>query len=532
MSNEIDTPGPGDPERERQSSPEEAVPEPLFEPTTDPTEPSLVSGWQPYHPAGWTPQGGGSAPGDGGAALQGAGPAEGPPPQAAAPPSWPGAQPPWQPAQSPGWGSWPPPPSSAPPPDRPPEYGAPGGTGGGPPYWSGEPGPTPPDGDRPSRRLGHRLLIGGLVVVVVAAAVATGWYFGRSPRSTKPETASQTIPTSASGPAPGTGAKINVAAIAAKVDPAVVDITSVMPTLGDEAAGTGMILTSDGEVLTNNHVVEEATHITARVDGKGRTYQVRVLGADKTQDVALVQLEGASGLPTVLPGNSATVQVGDSVVAIGNALDLPGAPTVTEGIISALHRSISASDAGSGATENLSGLLQTDAPINPGNSGGPLVNADGQVIGMDTAAANGSSTQSATDVGFAIPIDEALHIARQIQEGRGSSLVTINRGGFVGVVVLSVSTAQQEAALGGLPQPATNSGAYVAQVLQGTPAAHSGLVAGDVITGVDGHSVSDPGELGSLLMRYQPGQSVTVSWVNLAGAKQSVSVRLIPRPVD
>jgi S1-C subfamily serine protease len=393
--------------------------------------------------------------------------------------------------------------------------------------------PASGSGDSPRRT--RRVLVGALGAVVLLAAIGGGVLIGKSSTPTKAQTtATQPIPSPSKSGSPGTNAKINVAAIAAKVDPAVVDITSIISSTGEEAAGTGMILTSNGEVLTNNHVVAGGTSITAQIDGKGATYKVRVLGTDTKQDVALVQLEGVSGLPTVSIGNSSNLQVGDPVVAIGNALDLKGPPTVTQGIVSALGRSISASDAGSGVTENLSGLIQTDAPINPGNSGGPLVNASGQVIGMDTAAASGSSTQSATNIGFAIPINEAIAIAQQIQQGKGSSMVTINNKGFIGVEVITI--AQAEAAPTGVfgeqyPTPGTNKGAYVAGLLQGTPAVQSGLKEGDVITAVNGTAIATPAALGAILSKDKPGQSVRVTWIDPSGAKHTASIALAARPV-
>jgi S1-C subfamily serine protease len=368
--------------------------------------------------------------------------------------------------------------------------------------------------------------------VLLVAAVSVGVELGRSVDRTKAQpTASQAIPSPSKTSSPGSSSKINVAAVAARVDPAVVDITSVVPSAGEEFAGTGMILTSNGEVLTNNHVIANGTRITAQIDGKGKQYTARVLGADPTLDVALVQLVGASGLPTVAVGNSSNVHVGDQVVAIGNALDLKGPPTVTEGIVSALGRSIQASDSGGGATENLNGLIQTDAPINPGNSGGPLVDAAGHVIGMNTAAATGSSSQSATNIGFAIPINQALSVAQEIQQGKASSTVLINRGGFIGVGVITIAEAEQGAGPFGNPAPAVKSGAYVAGVLQGTPAMTSGMQEGDVIVTVNGVAISSPTSLGSALQRDRVGQAVTVTWIAPSGARHSASITLIVRPV-
>ncbi len=184
--------------------------------------------------------------------------------------------------------------------------------------------------------------------------------------------------------------------------------------------------------------------------------------------------------------------------------------------------------------ENLSGLIQTDAPINPGNSGGPLVDGAGQVIGMNTAAATGSSSQAATDIGFAIPINEALSIAQQIQQGRASQVVVIDTG-FIGVEVLTISQAKT-ASTGvfgdNFPTPAVSSGAYVAGLLPGSPAGAIGIREGDVITAVDGKAVTSPTQLGDRLSQDRPGQSVTVTWVDTGGAKHPSSVTLTGRPVD
>ena len=212
----------------------------------------------------------------------------------------------------------------------------------------------------------------------------------------------------------------SVASIAASVDPAVVSITSQITvtespfgsgfgeTETEEVEGSGMIVTSSGEVVTNNHVIAGATSITVKIGGGSKTYRATVIGTDASKDVALLQIAGVSGLPTVTFGNSAQVQVGDSVVAIGNALALGSTPTVTTGIVSAENRTITAEN-DSGGTETLTGLLQTDAAINPGNSGGPLVDSAGQVIGMDTAAASSEETgTSAQDIGFAIPSSQIV----------------------------------------------------------------------------------------------------------------------------
>ena len=214
----------------------------------------------------------------------------------------------------------------------------------------------------------------------------------------------------------------DVQAVLAKVEPAVVAIDSQSggsSGSGDfvEAAGTGMILTPDGEVLTNNHVVAGATSVTVTLFGQTKALPAHVLGTDPGVDVALVQIDHASDLPTVRLGDSSKTRVGDSVLAIGNALALAGGPSVTEGIVSAENRTLSAEN-DSGQTENLTGLLQTDAAINPGNSGGPLVDSDAQVVGMNTAVASSSSGNAPTqNIGFAITVDSVKPLLAQLRQG-------------------------------------------------------------------------------------------------------------------
>lgn len=393
-------------------------------------------------------------------------------------------------------------------------------TGGEPPMAAG----SDPGGPRLGSPFSRRVTAGLAGLVVVAAVGFGGYELGSAkPVPTAASVTKSPIPSpSASSTASSSSSKISVSDVAAKVDPGVVDITGDVQ--GETVAGTGMVLTSNGEVLTNNHVIEGATKITAQVDGSGTKYTAKVVGEDVTQDVALVQLENASGMSTVTVGNSSDVKVGDAVVAIGNALDLPGPPTVTDGIISALDRSISPTDSGSGATENLKGLFQTSAPLSSGNSGGPLANASGQVIGMNTAAATSDSDgDSASDVGFAIPINEALSIASAIQKGQSSSLIQIGQSAFLGVDVENVSDAQNE--YSGYTPP-TSSGALVVEVVPGTAAASAGLTAGDVITSLGGTSIGSVSALTTALDADQPGQSVSLGWVTSADTSESATVTL------
>jgi S1-C subfamily serine protease len=340
--------------------------------------------------------------------------------------------------------------------------------------------------------------------------------------------------------APGTG--INVPSIAARVEPATVDITATGPDGEDE--GTGMVLTSSGTVLTNNHVVAGSTALKAQVDGSGKSYTATVLGTDATDDVALLQLQGGSGFKSVTLGNSDAIRVGDQVVAVGNALALPGQETVTSGIISATKRSISVSDPTTGLEENLSGLFQTSAPINPGNSGGPLVDSAGQVIGMNTAqAASTSSGQGASNVGFAIPINKAMAIASLINAGKASTTVQIGPHAIMGVEVTSVACAEGQDGCAGLGSSSTifgttpstyrsptSSGAVILAVVSGAPAQKAGLAAGDVIVGVDGHAITSPIMLTTQMGLHKVGDKVTIAWLAVDGQRHTSSLTLIQGP--
>ncbi len=227
--------------------------------------------------------------------------------------------------------------------------------------------------------------------------------------------------------------------VEAAVSPGLVVITSNLKYAGNgaAAAATGMIISRSGLVLTNNHVINQTTGLKATVVSTGKPYTARWLGYDKGSDVAVIQLEGASGLTPVPIGNSANVKVGDQVVGMGNA-DGTGHLSYAPGTITNLNQTITASDDGSGAaSERLTGMLQTSAHIIPGDSGGPLVNTDGKVIGMDTAASTGSFNNASQDVGFAIPINRALTIAHKIISGRQGPGLQIGSSGFVGVLVPS-----------------------------------------------------------------------------------------------
>ena len=240
----------------------------------------------------------------------------------------------------------------------------------------------------------------------------------------------------------GSGSPSNVSAIAATVDPGLVDINSTFGYEQASGAGTGIVLTSTGEILTNNHVIDGATAISVTDVGNGKTYKATVVGYDATQDIAVLQLQGASGLKVANIGDSSKATVGEGVVAIGNAGGTGGTPSAAGGSIIALNQPITASDELGGTSEQLTGLIEVNADVQPGDSGGSLVNGAGQVIGIDTAASgtNGANDPFAAyesggsgNQGFAIPINEALTIARQMVAGTASATVHIGSTAFLGV---------------------------------------------------------------------------------------------------
>ena len=320
------------------------------------------------------------------------------------------------------------------------------------------------------------------------------------------------------------GGSVQASTIAARVDPALVDINTVFQTASGSgtAAGTGIILTSTGEVLTNNHVVDGATSITVQIAGGTAAYTASVIGVDPTADVALIQVNGVSGLPTATLADSSTLQAGETVVAIGNAGGVGGTPSVSQGTIVALGQSITATDGAN--SEQLTGVIQSNATIAPGDSGGALVNAAGQVVGMITAGQS-TSRSGATQIGFAIPTDNALAVVDQIRAGQASSQVILGQVGFLGVSVTDLTPAI--AAQLGLN---TTSGALVVGVVSGSPADQAGMGQYFVITNVGGTPISSTTDLGSVLHAYKPGDQVQVTWTDQASTSHSATITLTTGP--
>jgi S1-C subfamily serine protease len=375
--------------------------------------------------------------------------------------------------------------------------------GGPPPPYPTPPAP-PPSQASPSRTWLWAALVGGLVGALVAGGLVGA--FGR-------KTTTRTV--SNFGPNSSKLVTGDVQSVLAKVEPGVVNVRTQGFSQNEffqpepqQGAGTGMIITPDGDVLTNAHVVANATTIKVTTTDN-QSHDAVLLGSDPSADVAVIKIQGVSNLRTVTLGRSSTARVGDDVVAIGNALALPGGPTVTQGIVSAVDRTIDAQN------ERLEHLIQTDAAINPGNSGGPLANAAGEVIGMNTAVAG-----EAQNIGFAIGMDTVKPIADSLKTGRG----VVRATAFLGVTTATVTDdIRQRFGL------SVSKGALVRDVTPGSGADIAGLQSGDVIVRFGNDDISSSDDLGAAVRRHQPGDKVDVAWQR-GNQRQTATVSLGSRP--
>jgi S1-C subfamily serine protease len=437
-----------------------------------------------------------------------------PPPTAPSGPNW---SPPPAPPAGPQWPSDPTPPAGAPP------YGGPVSS-----VWPTSPPPPPP----PSRTRPPWLvvavvaaLIGGGVGAGIAEAVGTG---NNSPGT-------PTIRVGAASPGPALAGGASIPAIVKKILPEVVSIDAKGPASDSgqglfgatgggtqEDQGTGMIISTDGEVITNNHVISGATSISVTLYGQTKSLPTTLVGADPSSDVALLKIDAPpSDLQAITFGDSHQLEVGDAVIAVGNALGLSaGTPTVTSGIVSATGRTVQAGDTGT-ATETLTNIIQTDAAINSGNSGGALVDSNGQVIGMNTAVASSSSGNApAQNIGFAIPASTIETLLSQLRQG-GTSQAS---KAYIGVLVEDV-TSQIRQAYGLTP----TSGAVVVSVEAGSPAEKAGLKQADVIISYDGKAVTTSQNLTTDVQASPVGKNVSlVLWRGTK--KMTVSVTLGQAP--
>jgi S1-C subfamily serine protease len=301
----------------------------------------------------------------------------------------------------------------------------------------------------------------------------------------------------------------------------VVDVSSQLADGSNTLEGTGMVLSASGLVLTNNHVIAGAGSVVVTDVRTGRRYRADVLGTDLADDVALLRMRNASGLATVRLGRSARVAVGQAVAAVGNADGVGGRPTIATGRVTALRRALTVTDEAGQHPERLSGLIQVDAGLAPGDSGGPLMTRDGRVIGMDTAASFSIRLGGGGSAGFAIPIDRALSVARQIHAGTGSARVHVGPAARLGVEVVGVDA---------LLEPPASAGAVVAGVVPGTPADQAGLQEGDVIVALGGRAIGSPTGLANVMQGHHPGERVALGWLDEAGRRQSAVVTLVAGP--
>ena len=343
--------------------------------------------------------------------------------------------------------------------------------------------PARQPGREPVRRIRARTVLAVLIAVVVVSAIVAGLTRARTQSS-------------------GVGSGVVV-------------IETNLGYQGGQAAGTGMVLTSSGEILTNNHVIRGATDIKVVVPKTGQSYSAQVVGYDVSHDVALLRTSGASNLKTISQGDSGSVNPGQSVQAVGNAGGT-GRLTFASGTVTNVDRAITVGDEQGGNPEHLSGLIETNAAVRPGDSGGPLLNSSGQVIGMDTAAsASNDVAQTTTNDGYAIPINNAMSIVRQIESGNGSGTVHVGGTAFLGVE----STANSY-----------SSGAEISAVVPGSAAEAAGLTPGDLILSVGGHTISSPDDLSNVVLTQKPGASISAVYLDQAGATQTTNLTLASGP--
>ena len=382
------------------------------------------------------------------------------------------------------------------------------------------PSPSPVIAPAPASPSFARRLTAAIAVAVVIATgggIGIGWNLARlitahNATATQHISAVQQVP---QGSSSSGNANLDINAVSHKVSPAIVDINTTIQTANGSAAaaGTGLIITSTGDVLTNNHVVEGSVNVKVTIQGRSGTYAADVVGVDPTDDIAVIHIRNVSGLPTVTFANSSSVKVGDTVYALGNALGLGGAPRVTQGSVTALDQSITASDNGAQA-EQLTGMIQSDAEISPGDSGGALVNSAGQVVGIITAGEAQGFRSTSTTIAFAIPSSKAIDIANRILAGDAGNGIYIGPVGFLGVSVRDSSDGV---------------GVDVISVQAGSPAEKAGITAGSVITAVNSTSIDSPDTLGKALHQFKPGDRVKITWTAGNGT-HTTTVTLIAGP--
>jgi serine protease Do len=313
--------------------------------------------------------------------------------------------------------------------------------------------------------------------------------------------------------APAGAAPADPVAAAATVEPAVARIDTEIDYQNAFGAGTGIVLDPNGQVLTNYHVIQGADRVSATV--AGRSFPAELVGYDRGRDVAVIQLQGAGGLPAAPIGDSGALAAGEPVVALGNAEGSAAPLTREVGSVTAFGRTVQAEDSLTGSSDELNGLIEFAAPVRAGDSGGPVVNSAGQVVGITTAASV-SYRMGPGGKGFAIPINDAMSVANQIRSRIPSDTVHIGPPALLGV---GVRTA-----------PSDVPGVLVQEVLRGGPAEAAGLMDRDVLVAINGTRLTSATALTYTLDRFYPGDVVDITWIDRAGQQRAGKATLAPGP--
>jgi S1-C subfamily serine protease len=389
-----------------------------------------------------------------------------------------------------------------------------------------------------------------LLVVVLGIALGAGGI--RLLHTASLDSRSQLAATAAGHDARAVPGPLSEAGIRDRIEPSVVDVTATLTYDDETASGTGFVIDRTGLILTNNHVIRDATSVKVAVPATGQAYPAEIVGADVAADIAVLQIRPAAGLTAAPLGDSATVTAGSPVISFGNQAGSGGSPAVAAGVIAGTGRTVQADDGAAGFSETLRGMLSTTARIEPGDSGGPLAGSAGTVIGVDTAAGT-----DGTDIGYAIPINAAMAAERLITGRRPGQGISLGVDGFLGVIVgpgtarsPAAQRAQERSTATGAAGPPRASGcvptredvatptaiapvpagALVVGVLCGTSAATAGITAGDVITAAGGRQVESPDALTEIVDASRPGTVMPVTWVSTSGASRTSRIRLGPAP--